>query len=267
VALRLISHRTRSLVPALVTGVALALVAGMVQGTPASAEETDDPPPALGGQLYSTGTPVTVEVLSASAGLTSTLFLLEPEEVRIATNRDVGAEVTVGPYGDGEELVFGIRVSGQEYRLGPGERNPDGIPHAVVDFAPDGCALVGFEDLFGGGDRDYDDNRFRFCGGIAPDPEDPTEEPPTPDPLGPPLADAGLDQTVPEGSVVTLDGSGSRASNKPALEASEKAGTLPGGTSVGVSIAGLDPDAEGMRLQGRVDIGQGRLCRTPRSPT
>ena len=164
-----------------VIGFSAGLLVATLPSTAQAAEPTD-PEPLLGGQLYSTGSAVTVEVLPASAGLTSTLFLLDPEEVQIATNRDVGTTKTVGPYGSGTELVFGIRVGGQEFRLGPGGRNPDGIPHAVVDFGPDGCAVVGFEDLFGGGDRDYDDNKFKFCGGIAPEvPEDP-EEPPTPGP-------------------------------------------------------------------------------------
>ncbi|MEO5662756.1 MAG: RHS repeat-associated core domain-containing protein [Nocardioides sp.] len=223
----------------------------------AQAAEAADPGPVLGGQLFSTGTAVTVEVLPASAGLTSTLFLLDPAEVRIATNRDVGTTVTVGPYGSGTELVFGIRAGGQEFRLGPGARNPDGIPHAVVDFGADGCAVVGFEDLFGGGDRDYDDNKFKFCGGIAAEVPVEPEVPPTPDPVAPPVADAGPDQTVDEGSTVTLNGSASKASTKPALQASEQQGTLPGGTSIGATLQGLDGDAADLRVKGSVSIGQG----------
>ncbi len=195
----------------------------------AQAAEASDPEPVLGGQLYSTGTAVTSRCSPASAGLTSTLFLLDPEEVQIATNRDVGTTRTVGPYGVGTELVFGIRVGGQEFRLGPGGRNPDGIPHAVVDFGPDGCAVVGFEDLFGGGDRDYDDNKFKFCGGIAPEaPEEPEE------PRHFRTGRASLARVGSRKAGDAVPGHPRRrgwARTKPALQASEQQGTLPGGTS------------------------------------
>jgi hypothetical protein len=38
--------------------------------------------------------------------------------------------------------------------------------HAGVDSLGGGVFLVGFEDIRGGGDRDYDDNVFRFEGGV-----------------------------------------------------------------------------------------------------
>lgn len=85
----------------------------------------------------------------------------------------------------------------------------------------------------------------------------PRDNPPPTTPYQPPVADAGEDQSVVEGSVVSLDGSGSRASTKPSLQASEQHGALPGGTSLGASLVGLDPDAAGLRVQGSVDVGQG----------
>jgi len=156
--------------------------------------------PVIGGQLYSTGVPVTVTVLPASAGYTSELWLFEPGPARrLATNRDVGKVVDLEPVSAGTELVFGTKVlnTGDEFRMGPGSRNGDGLAHAVVDFQAEGHAVVGFEDLFGGGDRDYNDNVFDFQGGITPVPDQT------------PSAAAGPDQHVSEGSVVRLDGSAS----------------------------------------------------------
>ena len=69
-------------------------------------------------------------------------------------------------FSPGQELMFQI---GPEYRerLPDGRgRNPDNQPHAAVDSIG-GALIVGFEDLFGGGDRDYDDYVFRFAGGLA----------------------------------------------------------------------------------------------------
>jgi hypothetical protein len=68
----------------------------------------------------------------------------------------------------GEELLFGIYVDGRTYKLGPGDRNPDGLAHGKVVNSGERQYDVGFEDLFNGGDRDYDDNVFRFSGGLAP---------------------------------------------------------------------------------------------------
>ena len=67
-----------------------------------------------------------------------------------------------------EELVFAIFVEGHTFKMGPAERNPDGLAHAVVKPAGERRYDVGFEDLLNGGDRDYDDNTFRFSGGLAP---------------------------------------------------------------------------------------------------
>jgi hypothetical protein len=131
------------------------------------------PLPGLGDRLYSTGGEITVEVRAATAGLTSELRLYGADGsfTPIATNREVGRVVTLPARPKDEELVFGIAIAGPggaTFKLGPGDRNPDGIPHARVLNTGERQYDVGFEDLLNGGDRDYDDNVFRFSGGLAP---------------------------------------------------------------------------------------------------
>ena len=183
----------------IVAALALIMLSGVLPGVRPTGVLAADPP-VLGGQLYSTGQPVEVEVLPASAGFTSELWLFEPGPARrIATNRDVGTVVDLGSFPPGVELVFGIKVlnTGFTFKMGPADRNPDNIAHARVTFLEEGRAVVGFEDQFGGGDRDFNDNEFEFRGGVEPQPPKA------------PVADAGPDQSVVEGSVVTLDGTGS----------------------------------------------------------
>lgn len=114
---------------------------------------------------------VTVEVLPSDAGFTSELWLVSPGAPRfIATNRDTGTMVNLGTFAPGE-MIFELRVlgSGQNYQTGPASRNPDGIAHADVTPETGVSYLVGFEDLFNGGDMDYNDCVFRFTG-VVPAP-------------------------------------------------------------------------------------------------
>jgi hypothetical protein len=124
----------------------------------------------VGAKLFSTGGDVIVTVMPATAGYTSELRLYSPgPELFVALNTDVGTVVNLGSFPVGEELLFGIYVrdTGDTFKMGEGARNPDGLEHAAVDTGTPGVTVVGFEDLFGGGDLDYDDNVFQFSGGIA----------------------------------------------------------------------------------------------------
>jgi hypothetical protein len=139
----------------------------------ASASAQSGTPAGLGDQLFSTGGDITVEVRAATAGLLSKLRLYNADGsfVEIATNREVGKKVVLPARATGEELLFGIEVQDAAkhvYKLGPGNRNPDNVAHARVQNTGERQFDVGFEDLFNGGDRDYDDNVFRFSGGLAP---------------------------------------------------------------------------------------------------
>ncbi|HQQ62554.1 MAG TPA: thrombospondin type 3 repeat-containing protein [Pseudomonadales bacterium] len=120
-----------------------------------------------GQKIYATGGDVIVKVMPASAGYTSELYLSSPLPGRfIATNRDAGTIVNLGKFATGQELVFSIYVRDTQktYYTGPADRNTDNQLHAAANLPDFGPATVGFEDLEGGGDQDFNDNTFRFLG-------------------------------------------------------------------------------------------------------
>ena len=149
--------------------------------------------PIIGQQLFATGGNVIAEFLGHTAGYTNDLYLFDASDLStplavtgvvgplgpglIFTNQTspVGSQVNLGAFAAGTELVFAIYVrnTGHTFFMGPGSRNPDGIAHGAVDngVAPQfpgygtispGFVGLGFEDLFGGGDQDYDDLGFAF---------------------------------------------------------------------------------------------------------
>jgi len=163
--------------------------------------------PILGAQLFATGGHVVATFLGESAGFTNDLYLFAAgnlshplaltgvtgpgysEAGLIFSNHTnlPGSAIDLGAFAPGTELVFGIfvRDTGFSYFLGPGSRNPDGIQHGVVDNGlappsfpsflapPPGSVAVGFEDIFNGGDRDFDDLAFAFSNVVGvPTPTD-----------------------------------------------------------------------------------------------
>src|SRR5690606_19245691 len=94
----------------------------------------------------------------------------------IGTNHStpVGSNVELGTFMAGTELVFYIYVTntGQTFYTGPASRNPDNQVHAAIEQVGDRLFRIGFEDSWGGGDRDYDDLNFmvEVDAVIAPDP-------------------------------------------------------------------------------------------------
>jgi hypothetical protein len=144
----------------------IAVAAALVLAAPAEAQVV------VGGRLFATGGTVDVVVQPGTAAFASRLFLVRPDGTHntLALNTEVGKHVTVGPFPAGNELKFGITVlhGGQTFIMGPASRNPDGVAHARVTQTGVRRFLVGFEDQFGGGDRDYDDNVFQFTGNLAP---------------------------------------------------------------------------------------------------
>ncbi len=141
---------------------ALALVFGMVPVANAV--------PILGASIYveETGS-VIATYLGHTADYTNELYLYMPSTgLGVIFNNHttpIGTTFDLGSFAAGTELVFAIYVlnTGDTFYSGDASRNSDGLAHAVVDteYTAD-AAYVGFEDLLGGGDMDYDDVMFSF---------------------------------------------------------------------------------------------------------
>jgi hypothetical protein len=157
------------------------LIAVLLVGTIGVAQRAEAVP-VLGGQLFYTGGNVTVSALPVSSGFSSVLGLYDPSfNLLLSLTTDEPSfpaqpAITFNPtaYGIavGNELIFGVHINdtGFKFFIGPASRNPDNVFHATVDSIGGGQYVVGFEDLFGGGDRDYDDNRFLFTGAVSASP-------------------------------------------------------------------------------------------------
>jgi PEP-CTERM motif-containing protein len=122
-------------------------------------------------QLTSDGGMSTIQFVDSEAGFDSVLFLTSPEEQGpFFPNHATlpGETANLGSFASGTELVFGLRVltTGDQFFTGPASRNADGVIHARASLwpgtpaIPTGGVLVAFEDLFGGGDNDFNDFRF-----------------------------------------------------------------------------------------------------------
>lgn len=148
--------------------------------------------PVLGGMVNWAGGPVTVEIMGNDAAFVSELQLYASSNLLTpispacvpgisATGIALGAPPS-GPFditcmispnfSIGDELVFAILVTSTPpgpagagpFFMGPASRNPDGVIHAATDNLGGGVFEVGFEDILGGGDMDYNDLIFRFTG-------------------------------------------------------------------------------------------------------
>jgi hypothetical protein len=132
--------------------------------------------PILGAKVIVANTgSVTATYLGHTARISNDLYLESPtNSLGLIFNNHatpVGTTFNLGTFTAGTELLFRLHahesgagnLTERDYFTGPATRNPDGIAHAFVD---DQYALnstyVGFEDVYGGGDLDYDDLKFSF---------------------------------------------------------------------------------------------------------
>ncbi len=144
-----------------------ALLSGMAQAGPIL-----DTPILGGALLVASNGNVHAEFLGSDAGYFNTLYLGDDEIFNKSTPVN-GDLIDLGVFSAGTELEFRIHVrdTGLSFFSGDRSRNPDGLAHAeaITSLVDDVfVTTVGFEDLLGGGDRDYNDFMFRLTNVIDP---------------------------------------------------------------------------------------------------
>ena len=137
---------------------------------------------AMGDSLFATGGTITATFEGSDAGYDSLLRLTAPggyDSGYFFPNHSTatGSTFNLGSFVAGTPLDFQLYVlnTGNTWHVGPASGNADGIIHAnvVYNFPSTGSTYVGFEDLYGGGDHDYNDHMFSFTNvaGVVPEPE------------------------------------------------------------------------------------------------
>ncbi len=117
---------------------------------------------------------VTATFLGSDAGYTDVVFF-ENGATPLFTGHStpVGKEIELGSFTAGTILNFRMHVTntGNDFYMGPASANFDNVFHAAVTQTSSNVAVVGFEDLQGGGDRDYNDLQFKVTNVTAAVPE------------------------------------------------------------------------------------------------
>jgi len=145
--------------------IAGALVLAGLMARPAQAA------PIFGASVFATGGHVIATFESNDAGYTNDLYLDSPANALgiIFRNHTTapGTTMDLGNFAAGTELIFNIHVTntGDYFFTGAGSRNADGVAHVFADDSVPGFpgrTYLGFEDIYGGGDLDYNDLVFSF---------------------------------------------------------------------------------------------------------
>lgn len=118
-------------------------------------------------------TTIRVTLVASDTAYQDELWLDHPDSTMLARawSDPMGTSKTLGPYAPKTELAFGIDImdTGEHWQSGPGNRNSDGVVHGAVTYEGNCSWLMGFEDLTGGGDRDYNDVVLRVEGQLRQD--------------------------------------------------------------------------------------------------
>ena len=125
----------------------------------------------VGDSIFATGGPIIATFEGAFADYNSNLrlvvsssnassaFVMPNHATPVGTTFDFGSSFAAGT-----PLTFQLQVvnTGDTFVTGPAANNPDNVAHAAVvtNFNGTGRTLVGFEDMRGGGDKDFNDYVF-----------------------------------------------------------------------------------------------------------
>jgi len=105
---------------------------------------------------------VSVTYLDMNAGYRHELSMDTFGSIVNTKNDSFGKEVDLGLYAAGTELVFDLYVfnTGNTFYSGSASNNPDAFIHTGMQDNGAGTVIMGFEDLYNGGDKDYNDVIF-----------------------------------------------------------------------------------------------------------
>ncbi len=122
---------------------------------------------------------VYVTFKSSDAGYTSTMSF-NGQNLFTNHSSSEGTTLNLGSFSAGTALNFQLLVhnTGNTFSTGMGALNPDGIAHTLVSDMGNGSTQVGWEDLLGGGDLDYNDLVFEFSNTTTEGDEIPGSEDP-----------------------------------------------------------------------------------------
>ena len=120
----------------------------------------------IGDSLVASGGNIVIRFEGTAASYDSLISVNGGAEVFPNHSTSVGDTLDLGFFAAGTplDIVLHVVTTGDFFHTGAAAGNPDGLVHAnvVYDFGEPGRTFVGFEDIFGGGDLDYDDHMFSF---------------------------------------------------------------------------------------------------------
>lgn len=120
--------------------------------------------------LMASGGNVSVTFLSSDASYVSDLFVTGKSD-KIFNNKSatLGQTFDLGNFAANTAITFSLSVNntGYQFYSGLASTNPDNFVHAAIHSLGNNVVSIGFEDLFGGGDKDYNDVIFSVTNAVA----------------------------------------------------------------------------------------------------